>query len=281
MGAPWRGHQAWEVVTRAEDALERPLEPLLLDSPLDHTGDAQLAILLVSLMAWEAARSELDPPVAVAGHSLGQVTALIATEALGFEEGLTLAAERARVTQTAATRTPGGMAAVLGATEEQLAAALAAGGGNCWIANDNAPGQIVLAGTTEALEAAVAGAKVAGVRKVMPLAVEGAFHTPLMETARAELATHLAGVQFTAPTVPVVSNEDAAAYTDGDGWRTRLADHVTRPVRWRESVTAMVELGADHLIEVGPGRTLTGMARRIVPDIPAATASAPALEAAP
>jgi [acyl-carrier-protein] S-malonyltransferase len=281
MGAPWRGHAAWEVVTRAEDALGRSLEPLLMESPLDHTEDAQLAILLVSLMAWEAARPELEAPVAVAGHSLGQVTALIAAGALGFEAGLGLAAERARLTQAAANRTPGGMAALLGASQEQLDAAMAAGAGKCWIANDNAPGQVVLAGTTEGLDAAVAGARAAGVRKVMPLAVDGAFHTPMMEEARAGLAAHLADVPFSSPVVPVVSNEDATPYTDGDGWRVRLADHVVRPVRWRDSVAAMVELGADALIEVGPGRTLAGMARRIVPDIPAAAAPAPTLEVTP
>jgi len=269
MGAPWRDHPAWHsVVTPAEDVLGRPLEPLLLEAALDRTEDAQLAIVLVSLMAWEACRYEMDTPVALAGHSLGQITALMAAGVLGFEDGLTLVAARGRLTQAAADANPGGMAAVLGASDEQLAAALAAASGRCWIANDNAPGQVVLAGTEAGLAEAVEAARAAGARKVVPLAVNGAFHTPLMAEARTALSDHLAAVQLAAPAVPIVSNEDATPYHDGDGWRVRLADHVVQPVRWRQSVAVMADLGGSRFVEVGPGRTLAGMARRIVPGVP-------------
>ena len=278
MGGPWKGHRAWGVVGRAEGVLDRRLEPLLLEAPLDRTADAQLAVLLVSLMAWEAVRPRLDAPVAVAGHSLGQLTALVAADVVSFDAGLRLVAERARVTQEEADRAPGAMAALLGATPEQVEAATAAAPEACWLANDNAPGQVVLAGSHDGLEAGVAAARAAGARKVMPLAVDGAFHTPLMDGARRALAGYLDSVVFTAPAVPVVSNADATPYRDGDGWRRRLADHLVQPVRWRQSVEAMVGLGASTLVEVGPGRALAGMARRIVPDVPVESIDVEALE---
>ena len=263
MGAEWKGQPAWDVVERAEDTLGEALTPLLLDSPLDCTRDAQLAVVLVSLMAWQAGPVE-EAPVAFAGHSLGQVTALMAAGVLDFEAGIRLVAFRAEVTQDAARRRPGHMVALLGADEAQVDAALLATEGRCWLANDNAPGQIVLAGTPEGVAAAVEAARLAGVRKIMPLPVDGAFHTPLMAPAAEALATHLETVAFGPGSAPVVSNGDALPHDGGDGWRSRLADHVVRPVRWRQSVEALARLGATEFVEVGPGRTLTGMVKRIV-----------------
>jgi [acyl-carrier-protein] S-malonyltransferase len=260
MGAAWRAHPAWSVLERAEAVLDRPLVALLLESPLDHTEEAQLAVVLASLMAWEAYEGE--QPVAFAGHSLGQLTALIAAGVLGFDDGLRLVARRAEVTQEAARRRPGAMAALLGADETQVDAALAAAPGSCWLANDNAPGQVVLAGTQEGLAAATEAARLAGVRKVMALPVEGAFHTPLMDTARTQFIEALADVRLSIAEAPVVSNGDARPYADGEGWRQRLADHLVQPVRWRQSLGTLVELGATDLIEVGPGSTLAGLAKR-------------------
>jgi len=262
MGASWKGRPAWSVVERAEDVLGEPLSPLLLDSPLDHTRDAQLAVVLVSLMAWEEWRADHDRPVAFAGHSLGQVTALLASGVLTFEHGIALVARRAEVTQDAVRRRPGRMIALLGADPTQVDAALVAVSDRCWLANDNAPGQVVLAGTPEGVAAAAEAAKLAGVKKVMPLAVDGAFHTPLMDSARDALAAHLITVPFQAGVAPVVSNGDALPYEDGDGWRYRLADHLVQPVRWRQSVEQLVAMGADDLAEVGPGTTLAGLAKR-------------------
>jgi [acyl-carrier-protein] S-malonyltransferase len=260
MGAAWKGHPAWSVVERAEDTLGDALTPLLLDSPLDRTRDAQLAVVLVSLMAWEA--WEGPAPLAFAGHSLGQLTALIATGVLGFEDGIRLVALRADVTQDAARRRPGAMAALLGADDVQVEAALLPTPDRCWLANDNAPGQVVLAGTPEGLAAATEASKLAGVRKVMPLQVDGAFHTPLMAPARDALAAHLVSVPFGAGTAPVVSNGDAMPYEGGEGWRHRLADHLVQPVRWRQTLEQLSTMGAEDFAEVGPGTALTGMVRR-------------------
>ena len=248
-----------------------PLAELLLESGEDRlarTREAQLAVMLVSLMAWEAARESVGTPVAVAGHSLGQLTALVAAGALSLEDGVRLTARRAEATQDAADRTGGRMAALVGATLEQAEEACRPAEGSepaCWVANDNAPGQVVVGGTPEGLEAAGARAKELGVRRVMPLNVGGAFHTPLMAAARQALEPVLAATSFGAPAWRVVSNVDARPYDDGDGWRARLGDHLVRPVRWRESMEALIGLGAESFLEVGPGAVLAGLARRTVP----------------
>ena len=271
MGEPWRAHPAWSVVERSEAAIGEPLAELLLEAgeeQLARTREAQLAVMLVSLMAWEAVRPRVDSPVAMAGHSLGQVTALVAAGALGLEEGVRLAARRAECTQEAADRTGGRMAALIGATVEQAEEACRPLGGaepSCWVANDNAPGQIVVGGTPEGLEAAGERARELGVRRVMALNVGGAFHTPLMAGARHQLEPVLASTEFAATPWPVVSNVDARPYADGEGWQVRLAEHLVQPVRWRSTMEALVALGAESFLEVGPGAVLGGLARRTVP----------------
>lgn len=269
LGEEWRDDDVWAVVERAEEVLGQPLSPLLLDpdAKLDRTEDAQLAVLLSSLMAWEKARAALGEPVAFAGHSLGQVTALVASGALPFDHGIRLAARRAHHTQRAADRTNGEMVALLGASADQAEEVCRAAPDACWVANDNAPGQMVVAGTPEGVEKAVDRAGSIGVRRTSRLMVGGAFHTPLMEEARVAFAGDLAGVALSSTTKPVVSNGDARPYDDGEGWRRRLADHLVRPVRWRQSVETLVGLGATELVEVGPGTTLAGLARRIAPGV--------------
>ncbi len=271
MGAPWRDHAAWRVVEQAEDALGEPLAPLVLDAPpeaLARTREAQLAVLLTSLVAWEAVRDEVDAPIAFAGHSLGQVTALIAADALSLEDGVRFAARRAELTQAAADAHPGRMAALLGATVEQAEDACTAAPDACWVANDNAPGQVVIAGTPDGVDAGSARAKEIGVKRASALNVGGAFHTPLMSDATDTLRVELDDIALKAPTAGIVSNHDAAAYTDGDGWRSRLADHVTVPVRWRASMETLAGLGADQFLEVGHGSMLAALAKRTVPDRP-------------
>ena len=157
MGAAWQDHPAWKLLEQAEGALDEPLRSLVLDAPaeqLQRTRDAQLAVLCTSLVAWEAVRPLAHEIVAFAGHSLGQVTALVASGALDLEDGVRFAARRAELTQRAADEHPGRMAALLGATVEQATEACAAAPDACWIANDNAPGQVVIAGTADGLEAA-------------------------------------------------------------------------------------------------------------------------------
>ncbi len=278
MGVAWRDNEAWGVVERAEAALGEPLAQLLLDAPaetLARTREAQLAVLLTSLVIWDAARAGIDQPVAFAGHSLGQVTALIASGVMTVEDGVQLAARRAELTQAAADAHPGRMAALLGATVETAEDACTAMPDAVWLANDNAPGQVVIAGTPEGLDAGVAHAKELGVRKAMPLNVGGAFHTPLMREAADGLVPVLADVELHAPTAPVVSNHDGAAYVDGDGWRERSARHVSVPVRWREAQLTLAGLGATTLLEVGHGSMLAALAKRTIPDVTVVGLSTP------
>lgn len=281
MGAAWREHPAWELIEQAEAALGEPLATLLLDAPaetLARTREAQLAVLLTSLVTWQALRPTLPHDLEIvgfAGHSLGQITALIASGALSVGEGVRLAATRAELTQTAADRHPGKMAALLGATEEQALDACSAAPDACWLANDNAPGQIVIAGTPEGLAAGSEKAKTIGVKRVMALNVGGAFHTPLMQEASDALAPHLAKATFSAPTAPVISNTDAQAYDEADGWPQRLTDHLIRPVRWRPTLETIAKLGATACLEVGRGDMLAGLAKRTIPDIPVYGVSSP------
>ena len=270
MGAAWRDRPEWiRVVDRAEAALGEPLGRLLLDADADELGrtrNAQLAVLLTSLIVWEAIKGRVEP-VGFAGHSLGQVSALIAAGVFDFDDGIRFAAIRAERTQAAADATPGVMAALLGATIEQAETGCLAAPDACWIANDNAPGQVVLAGTPQGLAAGAAAAKDAGARAARALAVGGAFHTPLMQPAADALANDLAGVSLHAPSAPVVSNDDGLAHLDAESWRDRSARHVAVPVRWRLVQPTLVDLGATRILEVGHGSMLAALAKRTIPDV--------------
>ena len=274
LGRPWVDHPAWSLVERAEKATGASLAPLLLDAPGDElarTREAQLVVFLASLLAWEVARPALEDEggeiVAYAGHSLGQITALVAAGAVTFDEGCRMAVRRAERTQEAADARPGRLAALLGASVDQAMDVCDAAGDECWLANDNAPGQVVVGGTPEAVEAAAAAAKGLGVKRVVPLAVGGAFHTPMMQPAADAFADDLADTPFVDTDVPVVSNGDARPYTDAVQWPLRLTRQLTEPVRWAATMPALVGLGATTFLEVGPGTTLTGLAKRAVPDI--------------
>jgi [acyl-carrier-protein] S-malonyltransferase len=278
MGAPWRDHPAWRVVDQAEAALGEPLAPLILDASaeqLARTRDAQLAVLLTSLVAWEAIKDRVEAPVAFAGHSLGQVSALIAAGGLPLEDGVRFAARRAELTQAAADAHPGRMVALLGASLEQAEDACRAAPDACWIANDNAPGQVVIAGTPDGVDAGATNAKELGVKRATPLNVGGAFHTPLMRDAADGLAAEVPQLPLSKPTAPVVSNDDARPYDDADGWRTRLAVHVTKPVQWRTSMETLAGLGTTRFLEVGHGSMLATLAKRIVPDLPVEGVASP------
>jgi [acyl-carrier-protein] S-malonyltransferase len=284
MGQPWVDHPSWAVVERAEKASGERLAHLLLDATAEElapTREAQLAVLTTSLVVWDALRDELpEAPIALAGHSLGQITALIAAGVLELDDGVRLAARRAELTQDAANRRPGRMAALLGATPEQAQALCDAVAqvvaDACWIANDNTVGQIALAGTPEGVDAATAAAKEHGVKRVMPLNVGGAFHTPLMQEAADALAEELAAVALHDPMVPVVSNEDARPYTDGEGWRSRLVTHLVRPVRWRSVMETLAGEGATTFVEVGHGSMIAGPAKRGIPDVVVRNVATPA-----
>ena len=276
MGLPWRDHPSWSVVERAEKVLDHPLAELLTgDSPdLSRTANSQLSVLLTSLMCWDALRPAISAPVAFAGHSLGQITALIASGALSFDDGIRLAWERANLTQRDADARPGRMAALLGATPEQAEQACAETDG-CWVANDNTAGQIAIAGTPEGVEAGTEAAKRAGVRKVMALDVGGAFHTPLFESAAADLQQPLAQIDWRDTEAPVVSNADGSAVRDGSGWSARLSAHLVEPVRWRACMQTLADLSTTW-IEAGPGSTLAAFAKRAHPEVTVVGISTPA-----
>jgi [acyl-carrier-protein] S-malonyltransferase len=274
MGTPWRDRGSWSVLEQAEKALGEPLAPLVLDDPLTRTRDAQLAVLLTSLVAWDAVRERLPRPVAFAGHSLGQVTALVAADALSLDDGTRFAARRAELTQAAADAHPGRMAALLGASLDEARAVCDEE--SSWIANVNADGQIVIAGTPDGIAAAEERAHATGIRRVRALDVDGAFHTPLMDDAKPGLADALAGVHLSSPVAPVVSNADARAYGDTDGWRDRLVEHPTRPVLWADCMRTLVELGAEAFVEVGHGSMIAGVAKRTVPNITVVGVATPA-----
>jgi len=247
--------------------LDTPLARLVLEADateLATTRASQLAVLLTSLMAWDCFSQLVEErPVALGGHSLGQITALLAAGAVGRDEGLQLARRRADLTQDSAHANPGKMAALMGA--DLQVAERACDGVDAWVANDNAPGQVVIAGRPAAMEQAAGRAKELGVRRVIPLAVGHAFHTPLLADAAAGLRPLLDTLTFTEPEAPIVANTDALPHTDPEGWPERLTRHLVAPIRWRECQESLGALGADTLVEIGPGRVLAGLARRTLP----------------
>jgi [acyl-carrier-protein] S-malonyltransferase len=278
-GVLWQGTPAWSVVEEAEAATGLPLAALLTDPDADltDTRSSQLSVLLASLVAWRALEPTLaaDAVVGVAGHSLGQVTACIAAGALSTADGVRLAVARADASAAAQAARPGGMLALLGADEATGARACEAAPDQAWVANVNGASQVVVGGDVEALDLVAERATELGVRRVRRLAVDGAFHTPLLEPAAAALAPTLASIAFRAPSVPIVTNHDAAAVTTADGWPERLTTHLVSPVRWADVVEGLVALGADAFVEVGPGTTLGGLVRRVAPEVEVRSVSSP------
>lgn len=279
-GRAWLGHQAWSLVDEAEAATGLPLASLLLDASaedLSSTREAQLSVLMSSLVAWRALEPTIaqDQLVAVAGHSLGQITALIAAQAVTLADGIRLAVARADASAACQAATPGAMLALLGADEAMASEACKASPGRAWVANINGAGQVVVGGEPEALEAVAERATELGVRRVRTLAVDGAFHTPLMQAAADAFALALAEARFSPPRYPIVTNHDGEAVTEANGWPERLTTHLVRPVRWGDVVERLVALGARTIIEVGPGTTLTGLVKRIAPEVTTRSLSSP------
>jgi [acyl-carrier-protein] S-malonyltransferase len=244
-------------------------ETLRMASPdeLRQTYIAQPAIFCVSVAALRALEAAGVPrPAYVAGHSLGEFSALVAAGALSFEAGLLLVARRAEAMQRAADARPGSMSSVLGLSAEgvEMAVEATAQGQVLAVANDNAPGNVVVSGEWTALERLPAAAKELGARRVVPLNVGGAFHSPLMAPAVEVFEPHLAAAPLRDPAIPVVANATAEPVSDADELRRLLARQLTGRVRWTESVRRMAALGVDTFIEVGPGTVLSGLIKRTV-----------------
>ncbi len=267
MGRPWVDHESWELVDEASEIAERDVAHLLLDADaedLKDTRHAQLTTFVSSLMVLDAAERLGLEPSFCAGHSLGEYTALTATGALGFDEGVRLVCERAEAMHQAGIENPGTMAAVLGLDDDEVEIACRRADNDVWVANFNAPGQIVIAGSKEGVAAAGFVAKQLGAKKVIPLPVSGAFHTPFMSPARDRLRKAIAEADPRDTEVPVISNVDALAHNAGADWSSLLSAQLSSPVRWKHCLLALEEFGVTEFVELGPGGVLTGMAKRTV-----------------
>jgi len=261
------------VFDEVDDTLGQDLSGLMWDGDIETltlTANTQPALMAHSLAAVRALEAAFDIPVTqaafVAGHSLGEYSALAAAGALSIADTARLLRTRGNAMQVAVPAGEGAMAALLGASNQQAEAACEVGsaaGGICEIANDNAPGQLVLSGSKAAIAAACVHAKETGVKKAVPLTVSAPFHCSLMLPAADAMAEALADVEISQPAVPVVANVTAAATNDPSRIRQYLIDQVTRRVRWTESVQFMVSEGVATTAEGGAGKVLTVMQRRI------------------
>ena len=202
-------------------------------------------------------------PNAVAGHSLGEFSALVASGALTFEDGLTLVAKRAAAMQSACQAEEGSMAAVLALDDKTIERVCEQCDGVVVAANYNCPGQVVISGAAEAVKVACKEMKAAGAKRALPLPVGGAFHSPLMESARVELEKAISEAEFSTPLCPIYQNVDAKPYTDPEQIKKNLIAQLTAPVRWRQSVEQMIEDGATSFTEVGCGTVLQGLISKI------------------
>jgi [acyl-carrier-protein] S-malonyltransferase len=266
------------VFAKADAAIGEPLSRLAWSGPaeeLDLTVNAQPALLAASiafLRALEAQRaaSGREPivPAFAAGHSMGQYSALVAAGVVSLGDGMRLVRERGRLMQASGEGSPGAMAAIIGLPDERLPDLVAIGvaHGTFGVANRNSPGQVVVSGVRPAVEAAAAAAKGLGAKRAVVLPVSVAAHSPLMIEAAAGMRRALAGVEFRDPRVPLLANADARPLTTADACRAELVDHLTTGVDWIAAVTAMRSAGVDRFVEVGPGRVLSGLIRRIAPD---------------
>ncbi len=269
MGRPWTDHDSWDLVEEASQVAERDVARLLLDADADElrdTRNAQLTTFVSSLMVLDAAERLGLEPSFCAGHSLGEYTALVATGALGFDEGVQLVCERAEAMHEAGIANPGTMAAVLGLDDDQVEVACRRADADVWIANYNAPGQVVIAGSTEGVAAAGAIAKELGAKRVMALQTAGAFHTPYMTPARDCLRKAIANADLRDTEVPVISNVDALAHNTRADWSSLLSAQLSNPVRWKHGLLLLDALGVTSFVELGLGGVLTGMTKRTVPD---------------
>lgn len=278
MGAAWSDHPSWALVHRASEITGIDVAHLLVDATADQlrpTDRAQLATFTLGLVGLDAARRAGLRPAVVAGHSLGELTALVAAGVLEPDAGTRLVAERGAAMAEATASGAGTMAAVLGLEAPDVAAACDGVADDVWPANDNAPGQVVLSGTSAGVAAAAGACRAAGARKVVPIPVAGAFHTPLMAPARDRLATAVADASLADASIDVVSNVDARVHTSAEDWTRLVVAQLCRPVRWRESLLTLVAAGAGVVVELGAGRNLTALARRTVPDVRARAVSTP------
>jgi [acyl-carrier-protein] S-malonyltransferase len=278
---------AREVFAEVDDALSQKLSKIMWEGPdadLTLTENAQPAIMAASIAVLRVMEKEFGLDVAkhagfVAGHSLGEYSALCAAGAFTLSETARLLKIRGQAMQSAVPVGEGAMSALIGANIDQaedVAAEAAAEGGICVVANDNAPGQVVISGTADALARASIFAKAKNIKRVIPLAVSAPFHCPLMAPAARAMAEALEAVTVKPLAVPVIANVIAEPTSTPDTVRPLLVTQVTNRVRWRESILGLGEWGVDTTVEFGGNKVLTGMVRRIDPQLQSITLDAPA-----
>ena len=256
--------KAKELFEKANDILGFRITDIMFggsDEQLRETRVTQPAIFLHSTVL-AACEPDFRPDM-VAGHSLGEFSALAAAGAIEFEDALRLVSVRAHAMQKCCEAVPGGMAAIIGLADEDVEKVCEGIDGTVIAANYNCPGQVVISGENGAIALACAAAKAAGAKRALPLAVSGAFHSPLMEPARVELGKAIAATAIREPVCPVYQNVSAVAERDPERIKANLLAQLTSPVRWTQSVRAMIADGADTFIELGPGSVLQGLVKRI------------------
>jgi len=266
---------AADIFERANLVVGYDLRSVCFQGPpekLEQTDIQQPAIFTTSVAIWRAVNERVDveePPAAMAGLSLGEYTALYAAGSVSFEDGLTLVKRRGELMQAAADAIPGGMVTALGLDVEKIQEVVreASAEGVFVAANYNCPGQVVLSGSKKACESAVPLIERAGGRAV-PLKVAGGFHSPLMQPAADGLAEVLAQTRFGTPSVPVIANVHARPHGQPDDIRQCLADQLTHTVCWQASMEALIAEGVERFIEIGPGRILTGLLKKIARGVP-------------
>ena len=279
-----RSPAAADAFERADAALGMPISRLILEGPaeeLDQTVNAQPAILATSVAFLEAIRAEARDagveirPAAMAGHSAGQYAAAVAADALDYADALRLVRERGRIMQERGIA--GGMGAVVGLSDDQVHEIVeeARQHGEISVANANAPGQIVLSGVIPALVFALEMSKTVGARKAARLTVSVASHSPLMRRARDEFGKILSKVPFRDPQVPMLGNVHATVINTADGLRSELSEHLVHGVQWTGTIRHLVADGVTDFVEVGPGRVLSGLIRRISPEAETHVADGP------
>lgn len=255
-----------ELFERANDILGFRITDIMhagTDDELKQTRVTQPAIFLHSVILAQGLREEIRPDM-VAGHSLGEFSALVVARALSFEDGLRLVSMRAQAMQKACELSPSTMAAVLALPDEKVEEICASvDNGIVVCANYNCPGQIVISGEIEAIDAACAKLLDAGAKRALKLKVGGAFHSPCMEPARTELAEAIAATPISTPICPIYQNVDALPHTDPEEIKANLVAQLTAPVRWTQTIRNMVADGAGEFIEIGPGKVLQGLISKI------------------
>ena len=257
--------EAHELFEKANEILGFRITDLMFngtEDDLKQTKVTQPAIFLHSVLLAKSLGDEFKPDM-VAGHSLGEFSALVASGALSFEEGLKLVSKRAQAMQKACEARPSTMAAVLALTDEKVEELCAEVDDIVAPANYNCPGQVVISGTIEGIDAACEKMLAAGAKRALKLKVGGAFHSPLMQPAQEELAEAIQAAEFKTPRCPIYQNVDGKPHTDPAEIKENLVKQLTAPVRWTYDVQAMIADGADEFIELGPGSVLQGLVKKI------------------